>query len=75
MPLTVLLVRVKIPKPEIEILDFTLAGPVLAVRAFCHTDHYWDVYFAINKIIREDLGALQLPVPSQHVHLQQIPTA
>ncbi|WP_437595413.1 mechanosensitive ion channel family protein [Sorangium sp. So ce590] len=63
---------VKVPAPSVEILDFTLAGPVLAVRPFCHTDHYWDVYFATNKAIREELGKLGLPVPSQHVHINQL---
>jgi small conductance mechanosensitive channel len=33
----------KTPKPDVEILTFTLFGPVLAVRPYCHTDHYWDV--------------------------------
>ncbi|AUX44189.1 mechanosensitive ion channel protein MscS [Sorangium cellulosum] len=63
----------KQPAPTVEILEFNLAGPVLAVRPFCHTDHYWDVYFATNKIIREELGKLGLPVPSQHLHLSQLP--
>ena len=27
------------PPPDVEILDFNLAGPVLAVRPYCHTDH------------------------------------
>ena len=59
------------PAPQVEILDFTLAGPVLAVRSFCHTDHYWDVYFATTTAIREDLGALGLPVPEQHYSITQ----
>jgi small conductance mechanosensitive channel len=62
----------KDPAPSVQILDFTLAGPVLAVRPFCHTDHYWDVYFATTKIIREELGKMGLPVPSQHVHINQL---
>ena len=63
----------KEPRPQVEILEFTLAGPVLTVRAFCHTDHYWTVYFAMNQMIREELGTLQLPIPSQHLLLQQPP--
>jgi small conductance mechanosensitive channel len=65
----------KDPAPQVEILEFTLAGPVLAVRSFCHTDHYWDVYFAMNRIIREDLGTLKLPVPGQHFLMPQAPIA
>jgi small conductance mechanosensitive channel len=51
----------------VEILDFNLAGPVLAVRPYCHTDHYWQVYFDTNKVIRESFGAAKFPVPEQHL--------
>jgi small conductance mechanosensitive channel len=52
--------------PDVEILEFNLAGPVLAVRPYCHTDHYWQVYFDTNKVIRETCGAAGYPVPEQH---------
>ncbi len=45
------------PAPSVELLDFNLAGPVLAVRPFCHNNHYWDVYFATNQAILEELSA------------------
>jgi small conductance mechanosensitive channel len=54
------------PAPDVEILEFNLAGPVLAVRPYCHTDHYWQVYFDTNKVIRETCGAAGYPVPEQH---------
>lgn len=66
---------VKEPAPDVEILDFNLAGPVLAVRPYCHTDHYWDVYFAATKILREELGKLALPVPAHHYQIHQTPAA
>ena len=47
-------------------LEFNFNGPVLAVRPYCHTDHYWQVYFDTNKIIRETFGAAGYPVPEQH---------
>ncbi|MGM3308304.1 mechanosensitive ion channel family protein [Anabaena sp. WFMT] len=53
------------PAPDIEILTFNLAGPVLAVRPYCHNDHYWQVYFDTNKIIRESFGEAGYPVPEQ----------
>src|SRR5262249_16316442 len=28
------------PAPDVEILTFNLAGPVLAVRPYCHNNHY-----------------------------------
>jgi small conductance mechanosensitive channel len=55
-----------IPPPDVEILEFNFAGPVLAVRPYCHTDHYWQVYFDTNKIIRETFGSAGYPVPEQH---------
>jgi small conductance mechanosensitive channel len=55
------------PAPDVEILEFNLAGPVLAVRPYCHTDHYWQVYFDTNKVIRETCGAAGYPVPEQHL--------
>ena len=54
------------PAPDVEILTFNLAGPVLAVRPYCHTDHYWQVYFDTNRLIRESFGDAHFPVPEQH---------
>jgi small conductance mechanosensitive channel len=54
------------PAPDVEILSFTLAGPVLAVRPYCSNDNYWQVYFDTNKVIRETFGDAGYPVPSQH---------
>lgn len=59
---TVLNVLAK-PAVEVEILDFTLVGPVLAVRPFCHNDHYWQVYFDGNRTIRESLASAGFPAP------------
>lgn len=59
------------PAPDIEILDFTLAGPVLAVRPFCHNDHYWQVYFDTNRVIREAFSDASFPVPEQHYMIRQ----
>ena len=39
------------PAPEVSLLDFNLVGTVIAVRPYCHTDHYWQVYFDINEAI------------------------
>ena len=60
------------PAVEVEILEFNLVGPVLAVRPFCHTDHYWQVYFDGNRTIRESLIAAGFPppMPAQMVLMQ-----
>jgi small conductance mechanosensitive channel len=55
------------PEPDVEILEFNLAGPVLAVRPYCHNNHYWQVYFDTNRAIREVFGIAGFPIPEQHV--------
>ncbi len=55
------------PLPDVEILQFNLAGPVLAVRPYCHNDHYWQVYFDTNRLIRESFGEAGFAVPEQHI--------
>ena len=53
------------PAPDVEILEFNLAGPVLAVRPYCNNDHYWQVYFDTNRLIREAFGDAGYPAPEQ----------
>jgi small conductance mechanosensitive channel len=53
------------PAPDVEILTFNLAGPVLAVRPYCNNKDYWQVYFDGNRLIRETFGAAGYPVPDQ----------
>ncbi len=52
------------PAPEVTILSFTLAGPVIAVRPYCHTNHYWQVYFDTNAMIARVGAASRWPVPA-----------
>ncbi|BDB27155.1 mechanosensitive ion channel protein MscS [Cupriavidus sp. TA19] len=61
------------PAVDVEILEFTLVGPVLAVRPYCHNDHYWQVYFDSNRIIRECFGqaGYAAPMPAHMVVVQQ----
>jgi len=59
------------PIPDVEILEFNLSGPVLAVRPYCHTNDYWQVYFDTNKVIRESFGDAGYPVPEQHYQIRQ----
>ena len=47
--------------PVIEIGSFTEFGPVLVVRPFTHTDHYWQVYFDANKAIVAVAGEAGFP--------------
>jgi len=54
------------PAPDVEILTFTLAGPVLAVRPYCNNKDYWQVYFDTNRTIRDTFSTAGLPAPEQH---------
>jgi small conductance mechanosensitive channel len=52
------------PAPEITLLDFMPQGPVIAVRPYTHTDHYWQVYFDTNEAIARVASANGWPVPA-----------
>lgn len=58
------------PKPDVEILQFTSLGPVLAVRPYCDNLHYWQVYFDTNRVIRETFGEAGFPAPEQNVFVR-----
>ena len=51
------------PSPVVEILQFTPAGPQLCVRPFTSNQHYWQVYFDTNRMIRETFGEAGFPAP------------
>lgn len=51
------------PAPDVEILEFNELGTLLAVRPYCHTDHYWQVYFATNRLIAQTFGQAGYPAP------------
>ena len=50
-------------KADVEILQFTPEGPLLAVRPYTHTDHYWQVYFDTHRAIVQTFGAAGYPTP------------
>jgi small conductance mechanosensitive channel len=54
------------PAPEVNLLDMNLNGPVIAVRPYTHTDHYWDVYFATNEAIVRVCREAGWPAPMPH---------
>ncbi len=51
------------PVPDVEILELTAEGPKLCVRPYCHTDHYWQVYFATLNVVVETFGKAGYPTP------------
>jgi small conductance mechanosensitive channel len=62
------------PAPEVNVLDINLIGTVISVRPYCHTDHYWQVYFdtneAILRVARE--AGWPAPTPAQINRLIQV---
>ena len=63
-----------VPASDVEILDFNERGTVLAVRPYCHTDHYWQVYFDTNRLLKDELGAAGFPAPmaAQKLFVEQL---
>ena len=51
------------PAPDVDIMQFTPAGPMLCVRPYCKHDHYWQGYFDTNRLIREAFGEAGYPSP------------
>ena len=51
------------PAPDVEIMQFTPEGPLLCVRPYTHTSHYWQVYFDTHKAVVATFGTAGYPVP------------
>ena len=62
----------KEPAPQVEILEFTAAGPRLAVRPSCRNENYWQVYFDTNRAIRETFAGAGYPAPEQLVTVRSV---
>jgi len=62
----------KVPEVDVEILEFNEFGPKLAVRPYCATEHYWQVYFDTNKTIADTLGAAGFPVATRPVKVYPV---
>jgi len=60
------------PAPEVAILSFDPAGPILAVRPFCSNANYWQVYFDTNMAIRDTLCVAPFPAPMPAYLIKQM---
>jgi small conductance mechanosensitive channel len=63
------------PAPEVEILQFTPEGPLLAVRPYTHANNYWQVYFDTHKAIADTFLAAGYPVPEMRTAQRAIQQA
>jgi small conductance mechanosensitive channel len=61
------------PAPDVDVLQFTPAGPVLCVRPYCANQHYWQVYFDANRLIRETFGEAGYPAPMPAYSVNGLP--
>ncbi len=50
--------------PEVNLMDLKLEGPQISVRPYCHTDHYWQVFFDTNEAIVRVCKEAGWPAPS-----------
>ena len=63
------------PVPAVDFLQFTPAGPLLCVRPYCNNQHYWQVYFDTNRILREAFGEAGYPAPMPAYAVSGVPVA
>lgn len=52
------------PAPEVNLLETNLVGPVIAVRPYTHTSHYWQVYFDTNEALTRIAAEAGWPAPT-----------
>jgi len=52
------------PAPEVNLLDLTALGPVIAVRPYCENAHYWQVYFDTNEALVRTAKEAGWPAPT-----------
>jgi small conductance mechanosensitive channel len=62
------------PEPNVDVLQFTPAGPMLCVRPYCKQDDYWQVYFDTNRMVREAFGEAGFPAPAPSYTVTGMPT-
>jgi small conductance mechanosensitive channel len=63
------------PAPDVDVLQFTPAGPLLCVRPYCRNEHYWQVYFDTNRLIREAFGEAGFPAALPSYAVSGMPVA
>lgn len=52
------------PAPEVSLAEINLVGSVIAIRPYCNTDHYWQVYFDTNATIARVAKEAGWPAPT-----------
>ena len=60
------------PAPEVSLLETNLIGHIIAVRPYCHTDHYWQVYFDTNEAMVRVAKEAGWPAPTPATKMIQV---
>ena len=55
----------------VRLVTGALAGPLFFVRPYCHTDHYWQVYFDALRTVAQAFSEAGHPAPQQHLAVHQ----
>ncbi len=63
----------KDPAPAAKVKSMDDSAVTLVVRPWVKTDHYWDVFFDLQKALKEayDEAGLNIPYPQMDVHLDK----
>ena len=61
----------KSPEPFVGVLEMADSSVNFAVRPWCKTKDYWDVYFQVNEAIKKalDNAEISIPFPQRDVHI------
>lgn len=54
------------PAPSVTVLELADSSVNFAVRPWCKTEHYWDVYFEVTENAKEALDAAGIEIPYPH---------
>lgn len=61
--------------PFVAILELADSSVVFAVRAWTHSDNYWNLYFDMNERFYKELpeNGFEFPFPQMDVHIADVP--
>lgn len=54
------------PKPSVTVLELADSSVNFAVRPWCKTEHYWDVYFETTENVKLELDKAGIEIPYPH---------
>ena len=63
----------KDPAPQIKVSNLGDSSVDFVVRPWCKTSDYWDVFFDLNKQLKQraDADGISIPFPQRDVHIHQ----